>query len=125
NSNAANPGNPNYSPDPAAGTAWEWYWRNDPLHPPRHLDDPFPTRENDGSGTRGGSAWPSFAVTYNDLTGGTLNGHTLFMTSVARGGSGPQWMPDQPYYQDGVQTITNAMSKAAAQFPTREVVFGG
>lgn len=123
-SNATNVGNRNFSPDPADGTAWEWYWRDDPQHPPRPLDDPFPSRTHEGM-SGGGSAWPSFAVTYNALGGGALDGPSLFMTSVADGGSGPRWMPGREYFEDGVQTITGAMNKATAEFPGREVTFGG
>ena len=124
-SNAGNVGDKLYSPDPPQGTAWEWYWRNEAQNPPRYLDDPFVSRNVDGSSGDGGSAWPSFAVTYNALTGGASNGHVVFMSSLADGGSGEQWNPGQSHYRDGVATITNAMAKARAQFPTRTVVFGG
>jgi hypothetical protein len=82
-----------------------------------------------------GSAWPTFALTYNRLTE-----RTVFLASVARGGSriipedlsqGTYWHPGGPgvepglYYEEGVQVIRDAMAFARSRYRNALVAFGG
>jgi hypothetical protein len=154
-SNACGPGDPGVgdeeeSPNPNAnedGTAWEWH-HADPAVGVEPLLDPFPCfqmEEEDDCEEREtpdygcGSAWPQFAITYSNHTGGVPAGHVLFMSSSAEGGSrlvhsdgNPEdWHPTSgEIYPSAKGIIQNAMLEAEAYFTdtqteTYEIVFGG
>jgi hypothetical protein len=132
-------------PTPWPGTAYEWHWSGD--YDPIYAEDPFPCHKDEQTGRpeppnqdvelSRASAWPQFAFTYNELTGGQQNGDLLFVSSAALGGSeirptagDPDWHPtSNELYADGIATITSAMQEAqalAASLPgDQSVVFGG
>jgi hypothetical protein len=143
--NPPNSGQEPASPDPAPNTAYEWHWSDQ--FSVASLDDPMPCWGTDHSGqgtdhSDKGSAWPRFAITYNDETGGPTDGDIVFMTSVARGGSGViqtpgdcppgeanscDWSPNSTgeLYDDGIAAIDAAIQRAETDFSDKTIVFGG
>jgi hypothetical protein len=99
-SNAMGVGNANLSPTCMAGTAFEYSAVKNILKP---LSDPVGENEFGFEQAKTGSAWPSFAKQYNNITG-----NSIIIIPAARGGSScsPLAPPELSWNQNG--NLTNA-----------------